>query len=311
MINIKKIILFVVLTCLYIPEGKTAIKDSLFASVGNKALAQSDILTEAKVILILSGQSFSEDKRSQLETAAIKSSIKRTIKEIEVGKYQDLTFSKTDLEKELNRLANNLNMDLDMLRNTLLANDIDFIYLVNRIKIELLWNSLIFNLYKDRISINIEEIEEKLKIFQEEEKIYEYLISEIIIKNITKDKIELKTEEIKKRIKTEGFEKVAMDISDSESALKGGDLGWIGENTISKQFRSEIINTPVGNVTKAIILPEGVLYLKVRDKRELKRFENLEEAKNQLVDDEKSKILNMHSLSHYDNLKRTITIQYY
>ena len=105
--------------------------------------------------------------------------------------------------------------------------------------------------------------------------------------------------------------KVAMDISDSESALKGGDLGWIRENTISKQFRSEIINTPVGNVTKAIILPEGVLYLKVRDKRELKRFENLEDAKNQLVDDEKSKILNMHSLSHYDNLKRTITIQYY
>ena len=311
MINIKKIIFFVILASLYISESKAAIKDSLFASVGNKALAQSDILTEAKVILILSGQSFSEDKRSQLESAAIKSSIKRTIKEIEVGKYQDLTFSKKDLEKELNRLANNLNMDLDMLRNTLLANDIDFAYLVNRIKIELLWNSLIFNLYKDRISINIEEIEEKLKIFQEEKKIYEYLISEIIIKNITKDKIELKTEEIKKRIKTEGFEKVAMDISDSESALKGGDLGWIGENTISKQFRSEIINTPVGNVTKAIILPEGVLYLKVRDKRELKRFENLEEAKNQLVDDEKSKILNMHSLSHYDNLKRTITIQYY
>ena len=311
MINIKKIIFFVILACLYIPEGKATIKDSLFASVGNKALAQSDILTEAKVILILSGQSFSEDKRSQLETAAVKSTIKRTIKEIEIGKYQDLTFSKKDLEKELNRLANNLNMDLDMLRNTLLANDIDFTYLVNRIKIELLWNSLIFNLYKDRISINIEEIEEKLKIFQEEEKIYEYLISEIIIKNITKDKVKSKTEVIKKKIKTEGFEKAAMDISDSESALKGGDLGWIGENTISKQFRSEIVNTPVGNITKAIILPEGVLYLKVRDKRELKRFENLEDAKNQLVDDEKSKILNMHSLSHYDNLKRTITIQYY
>lgn len=311
MINIKKIIFFVILACLYIPEGKATIKDSLFASVGNKALAQSDILTEAKVILILSGQSFSEDKRSQLETAAVKSTIKRTIKEIEIGKYQDLTFSKKDLEKELNRLANNLNMDLDMLRNTLLANDIDFTYLVNRIKIELLWNSLIFNLYKDRISINIEEIEEKLKIFQEEKKIYEYLISEIIIKNITKDQVESKTEEIKKKIKTEGFEKAAMDISDSESALKGGDLGWIGENTISKQFRSEIVNTPVGNITKAIILPEGVLYLKVRDKRELKRFENLEDAKNQLVDDEKSKILNMHSLSHYDNLKRTITIQYY
>ena len=67
MINIKKIIFFVILACLYIPEGKATIKDSLFASVGNKALAQSDILTEAKVILILSGQSFSEEYKACLK----------------------------------------------------------------------------------------------------------------------------------------------------------------------------------------------------------------------------------------------------
>ena len=311
MINIKKIILFIILTCLYIPETNAAIKDSLFASVGNKALTKSDILAELKVILILNGQSFSENKRKQLESAAINSCVKRTIKEIEIGKYGNLTFNKVDLEKELGRLANNLDMDLDTLRNTLLANDIDFSYLINRITIELLWNSLIFNLYKDRITINIEEIDEKLKIFQEEKKIYEYLISEIIIKDITKDELESKIEEIKNRIKNEGFEKVAMDISISESALNGGDLGWISENTISKKFRSEIINTVIGNISQPIILPAGVSLLKVRNKRELKKFKNLEEAKNQFVDDEKAKILNMHSLSHYDNLKRSITIQYY
>ena len=36
-----------------------------------------------------------------------------------------------------------------------------------------------------------------------------------------------------------------------------------------------------------------------------------EEAKNDLVQAEKKKILNMHSLSHYDNLKRSTTINYY
>ena len=43
----------------------------------------------------------------------------------------------------------------------------------------------------------------------------------------------------------------------------------------------------------------------------MKKFENLEEAKNDLVQAEKKKILNMHSLSHYDNLKRSTTINYY
>jgi len=37
----------------------------------------------------------------------------------------------------------------------------------------------------------------------------------------------------------------------------------------------------------------------------------LEDAKNELVNAEKTKILRMHSLSHYENLKRMIPIYYY
>ena len=44
-----------------VPEVEAAIKDSLFATVGNKAITQSDIIDEIKIILILNGQSFTED----------------------------------------------------------------------------------------------------------------------------------------------------------------------------------------------------------------------------------------------------------
>ena len=35
---------------------------------------------------------------------------------------------------------------------------------------------------------------------------------------------------------------------------------------------------------------------------------SLEELKNQLVNSEKQKILNMHSLSHYDKVRRSVAI---
>ena len=82
-------------------------------------------------------------------------------------------------------------------------------------------------------------------------------------------------------------------------------------NVISEKFKSKIINTPVGNISEPIILPEGILFFKVRDKRKLKKFASLEDAKNQLVNAEKTKILRMYSLSHYENLKKSITINYY
>ena len=294
-----------------VPEVEEVIKDSLFATVGNKAITQSDIINEIKIILILTGQSFTEDIKEQLQSGAIQSIIKRNIKKIEIEKYNSLTFNQPDVDKELKKLAGNLYMDLDTFENTFIANGIPFSNVIDQIQIELLWNSLIFELYKDRLVISLDEINEQLKSIQNKKEIEEYLISEIIIKPVPKDKLESTIKEIKNKIKIEGFEKVAMNLSISETALQGGDLDWISENAISEKFKSKIINTPVGNISEPILLPEGILFFKVRDKRKLKKFVNLEDAKNQLVNAEKTKILRMHSLSHYENLRKSITINYY
>ena len=293
------------------PKVEEVIKDSLFATVGNKAITQSDIINEIKIILILTGQSFTEDIKEQLQSGAIQSIIKRNIKKIEIEKYNSLTFNQPDVDKELKKLAGNLYMDLDTFENTFIANGIPFSNVIDQIQIELLWNSLIFELYKDRLVISLDEISEQLKSIQNKKEIEEYLISEIIIKPVPKDKLESTIKEIKNKIKIEGFEKVAMNLSISETALQGGDLDWVSENAISEKFKSKIINTPVGNISEPILLPEGILFFKVRDKRKLKKFVNLEDAKNQLVNAEKTKILRMHSLSHYENLRKSITINYY
>ena len=84
----------------------------------------------------------------------------------------------------------------------------------------------------------------------------------------------------------------------------------LNENTISNEIKSAIINAPVGSLSKPILLPEGILIFKIRDKRKIKKNLSLEEAKNQLVKAEKEKILNMHSLSHYDKLRRSVSIKF-
>ena len=48
-----------------------------------------------------------------------------------------------------------------------------------------------------------------------------------------------------------------MKLSISQTAVKGGDLGWLNENKISKKFRSIISNTSVGGLSKPILLKEN------------------------------------------------------
>jgi parvulin-like peptidyl-prolyl isomerase len=292
-------------------KNKTTIKDALYATIGSKAITKLDIVNEIKIILILSNQSFTESTKDQIQAVATQSIIKRAIKTIEIEKYKSLSFNPADLQNELEKWAQNLNMDLDILKNTFVANKINFSDITSRVKTELLWNSLIFKLYKNRLKINEDELNDQLKAIQNKKEVNEYLISEIIIKPTAENKLETAVKEIKNKIKTEGFEKVAMNQSISETAFKGGDLGWVNENAIAKKFKSQIINTAIGNISQPIILHQGILFFKIRDKRKIKKNINFDNLKRQLINAEKTKILNMYSLSHYDNLKKSISIKYY
>ena len=309
--KIKKIIVILLITISFVNNTYAEIKDSLFATVGQKAITESDIIREIKTILILSDQVYTKDKKPQLQSLAVKETIKRNIKQIEVEKYDALTFNKIDLDNQINQISINLNTDIETLKKRFENNGIKFSYLVENIKTELLWNSLVYALFNDRLNVNQKEIEEQIEMIKTKKTIDEYLISEIIIKPNQDKDIDSEIKDIIEKIKIEGFEKVAMNLSVSDTAVKGGDLGWIDENVISKQFKSKILNTAVGKVSEAIILNEGILFFKVKNKRSKENIINIDDVREKLITSEKQKILNMYSLSHYENIKRQITINYF
>ena len=308
MIKAKKIFFLILISLICTVKVNAKIEDALLITVGDRAITKSDIVDEIKIILILNNESYSDDKKEKLHKQAIKSTIKRNIKQIEIDRIGFLEFNQQDLINELTILANRLNFDLDTLKNVCESNELDFALIENQIITELLWNSLIFQLYKDRLSINVDEIEEQLKFIQNKKELNEYLISEIVIKPVEKNNSESEIKELINKIKIEGFENVAKNLSISETATKGGDLGWLNENIISKNYKSKIAETPIGTVSEPIFLPKGILIFKVRDKRKIKR--DIEEEKNQLVNFEKTKILRMYSASHYDKLKRSTSIKF-
>ena len=311
MINIKKIIFIVFLSIIFVEKVNSEVSDSLFMTVGEKAITKLDIVNEIKITLISSGQSFSEDKLEILQTVAVKALIERNIKKLEISKYENLPFNQEDLYDEINKLAQSINVDIDTLQNTLISNGVRYETLTDSYKTELLWNTLIFELYKNNITVNKEEVEEQLASVQNKEEILEYLISEIVIAHINKTDRDAEIEKIKSSIKKDGFENVAMKLSISESSLDGGNIGWISENSLPKSLKSAIEGIQIGEVSDAIVLQEGILFFKLRDKRKVENIIDLEIIKNQIIKREKLKILNMHSISHYDKLRRTITIKYY
>ena len=311
MIKYKKILIVILFLFSTISVVNSAVEDSLFATVGRKALTKSDIVEEIKIILILNNEKFEEDKRKILEQSAIRSVIKKTIKEIELEKFEYTKLNLKDLDSEINKRAKSLGLNIEEFKERFKSNNLNFRKYKENIKIELMWNSLMYQIYKVQLSVNKNEVEEQLKLFENETGIQEYLISEIIVKPNLNEEIDVQIKKIKEKIEFEGFEIVAKNLSISETAMNEGNLGWVRENMISKNFKSAIINTEIGKLSEPIILSDSILFFKVNNKRESKKFSNMDEAKKSLELAEKNKILNMYSLTHFNNLKRSIPIKYY
>jgi len=310
-IKLQKKIFILIFAFFLTAESKAAIIDKIFATVGDKVITRSDVINEIKTILILNNQIYTEDIKEKLDNAAVQSLTNRLVKKIEIEKYPNLRFKKEDVFEEIKNYASNLNMDVDSFKQIFVTNEINFSLIVERIETDLLWNSLIFAIYKSRLSVNLDEINDQLLSFSKKKKIEEYLISEIVIKPVEEDKIKSTIKSLKEEIKNKGFESVAIEKSISDTAVKGGNLGWVSENSISTDLKSKIINTKVGEISEPFFLPKGILFFKVKDKRVVENTINLEEAKKSIVKAEKMKMLNMFSLSHFDKLRRSITIVFY
>jgi len=310
-VNKIKNILFVFLFIIFpLNSDSLAITDSIIGTVGNKPVTSSDLLNEMKMLLIVNGQKFTEDKRVELKSMAIKSINERLIKKIALEENNFDDFNEKDLMQEVYKISNKLNIKTDDLKKIFKRNNVNFSNLTDHLETELKWNGLIFYLYKNRVKVNVNEINERLKLIQNQKFLEEYLIYEIQIPQMDEQKFKKKISEIKNDIQVIGFEKAAYKHSKAKTALNGGKLGWIKEAELSEKIKKILKLTSVGEVTEPIIMSEGVMLLKLADKKKTKDEIDLEETKNILLNAEKNKKLTMHSKAHYNKLKQSILINY-
>jgi hypothetical protein len=116
------------------------------------------------MISILSNSEINENNREQIKNLAIASLIKRKIKIGEIEKLGIKNYSKKELELLIQNTSRRMGLDRNGLRELLKKNNLSFNSLVRRFETDLRWNSMIFLIYKNKISLNTVEIENKVNL---------------------------------------------------------------------------------------------------------------------------------------------------
>ena len=125
------------------------------------------------------------------------------------------------------------------------------------------------------------------------------------------ENLEKKYKIIKEYIKLNNFKIATSRYSISNSASRGGEIGWVKETILSSDLNNILKKMRVNEISKPIKFPNGYLILKINDKQQMKQKINFDKELKDLIEYEKNKQLNQFSLLYYKKLKQNIVINEY
>ena len=175
----------------------------------------------------------------------------------------------------------------------------------NKLTLNAIWSQFIYDRYSKNIKIDKNKLK---KDIQKNENQTEYLLSEIVFDLKEKQSIDEKFSIIKKAIQENGFENTALIYSISETSTSGGNIGWVGENSINNKILNEIKKINVSDVTKPLVIPGGYLVLRLNEKRIAKRNIQIDEELQKIIQVKTNEQLNQFSTIFLNKVKKDIVI---
>ena len=305
-VNLNKFFLATIVLFLLQETVKSENNIKIELQIGNDIITNIDFINEQNYLIALNNN-LKNIPKNQLKNIAKDSLIREKIKKNELLKYYD--FSVTDKFSE--------NLLQDFYKKLKFKNQNDFISyfkqynlkiseIKEKLKIEALWNDLIFNKYKSQIKIDEKEI--KKKITSQKNFIIEYNLSEILFELKTSEILSNKYNFILQNIKETGFENSANLFSISNSSKFGGDLGWISQSQLNGVIVNKIKSLKINQLSEPIQTSSGYLMLKINDKRKKEAKVNFDRTFKKLISEEKNRQLNQFSLIYYNKIKQNIFI---
>ena len=162
------ILFFIVLLNNFIfSSSYSQIYNSIVVKVGDFAVTNIDIQNEILTSLILNKIEVSQENINKYKNSAIKNLISKSIKKSEIDKYQVKKYSRKDLDKFILNVSKNFNTNQSGLKEIFKKNNIDYKVFLKNYKTELLWNTLIFELYRNQTNVNIVEVDDEIQKIKE------------------------------------------------------------------------------------------------------------------------------------------------
>ena len=281
----------------------------IIAKIDNDIITNIDIQNEYSYLLALN-KSLKDIQKEQVLDFAKQSIFREKIKKQEILKYYELNQKNEIIDMSIKNIYNNLGLNSEDEFIKYLKNlNLNFDKIYKKIEIETVWNQLVYQKYKDKLVINKENLKNKIKISPQKKE--SYYLHELVFDFKEKKEINAKYQTIIKSINDIGFEKTVIEYSISDTKNNLGLLGWIDKKALSEKIKNELTKINLGEMTRPIPIPGGILILKLSDKKVENVDMDMGLELEKLIKYETNNQLNSYSTIYFNKVKSQISINEY
>ena len=308
---IKKILLILFLLNTFQTQSFSQENIEIKIKINDQIITNYDLEKEKNYLMALNPNL--KNLESKLQYKIAKDSIaKEIIKKNELKKYFELDKQNTMISQFIKNFYTNLGIDNESNFEKYLNNfgwTLDEVK--QKIKIEVLWNQLIFDRFIKQVKIDEIELENKVNKKKQTDFRVLYDLSEIVFQIEKGGTLERTIQSINQSIAEIGFSNTANLYSISDSSKIGGKIGWIDETNLSPEIYNSLKKIEIGENTPVINLNSKFIILKLNNiKNEKKIIDKEKELKN-LIKSEQNRQLDNFSKIFFDKIKINTKIYEY
>lgn len=246
----------------------------IVATVNGEVISSGDVENRTRLFALSTGLPMSPAVLDRLKPQIARQLIDERLRMQEVQRRK-IVVPDQQIAAAIREVAERNHMTFEALRAKLSADGVSQRTLVDQIRTQLGWTQVIRDQLAERGAINDVDVEAQQRILEQQVGKPEYRVGEIFIPvddpaNVA-DAQRFAETVIGELRAGAAFPVVAAQFSQSQTALEGGELGWIQLNQLDPSVARLVTEMPAGAVSNPVKVPGGFSIVTLQGKREFGR----------------------------------------
>ena len=256
------------------PQGTLLPGTRIVAVVNGDVITSGDVENRARLFALSTGLPTTNEVLDRLKTQIANQLVDERLR-LQEAQRRKVVVPDKQIAGALHDIEQRNNMPEGVMRDKLASMGVSLRTLIDQIRAQLAWTQVLREQLADKINITDAEIDDQMQQHERQTGKPEYRVGEIFIPvddpaNIS-DAQRFAETVIGELRSGAAFASVAAQFSQTQTALEGGELGWVQPDQLDPQVARVVVEMPVGAVSNPVKVPGGFSIVTLQGKREVGR----------------------------------------